>query len=278
MILLADLAAILIPGAFFATGLKFIRSKSSRQAVDVLSDLRNIGNSEDFKGLQVRFRKSGKEKKALQLHKEVMICMLIAAISNLFISNVTSSRLIVSLIIGAAVGIIIQGARSRAKIERDKRALDYYLPIVMERIVMAVESGLDIIPALDAVVDLQKQELGECDPVTKILISIKRYTDSGLGFLEALEIATSQVQAPSVKHALVHLGIAYREGGEIIHPLRELGDATQLYYQEAIEEDIAKMPVKATVPLLCTFAGLIISFLTSPIIQVMSITSKAMPK
>jgi hypothetical protein len=72
----------------------------------------------------------------------------------------------------------------------------------------------------------------------------------------------------------VHLSLAHKEGGELIRPLRELSDATQLSYQERVEEEIAKLPVKAVLPLVITFTGLIICFLTVPLVQVSSLTQK----
>jgi hypothetical protein len=87
-----------------------------------------------------------------------------------------------------------------------------------------------------------------------------------------------QVECSALRHAFIHLAVAYSEGGELVMPLRELSDSTQLYYQESIEEEIAKMPVKVTLPLLCTFAGLIIFFLTTPLVQVLEMTSRALPK
>ena len=41
-----------------------------------------------------------------------------------------------------------------------------------------------------------------------------------------------------------------------------------------IEEEIAKLPVKAVLPLILTFAGLIVCFLTVPFVQVGAIASK----
>jgi hypothetical protein len=61
-------------------------------------------------------------------------------------------------------------------------------------------------------------------------------------------------------------------------PLRELSDATQLYYQETLEEEVAAMPVKATVPLVITFAGLIMIFVAMPLVQVMSMMKRSMPE
>ena len=86
------------------------------------------------------------------------------------------------------------------------------------------------------------------------------------------------VECSALRHAFIHLAMAYREGGELIMPLRELSDSTQLYFQESVEEDIAKMPAKATLPLLLTFAGLIICFVTVPLVQVLDMTSNAIPK
>jgi hypothetical protein len=50
--------------------------------------------------------------------------------------------------------------------------------------------------------------------------------------------------------------------------LKELSDATQTQYQESVEEEIAKLPVRAVLPLILTFTGLIVCFLTVPIVQV----------
>jgi hypothetical protein len=75
-----------------------------------------------------------------------------------------------------------------------------------------------------------------------------------------------------VKHALIHVGLAHRQGGEIVRPLKELSDATQLAYQEVVEEQISRLPVKAVLPLVITFTGLIVCFLTVPLMQVSSLT------
>jgi len=70
------------------------------------------------------------------------------------------------------------------------------------------------------------------------------------------------------------LGLAQAEGGELVRPLRELSDATQMYYQESVEEEIARLPAKAVMPLVVTFAGLIICFLTIPLVQVGAMMEK----
>lgn len=177
------------------------------------------------------------------------------------------------------LSVYVLGARvyQRRLVHHHRWQIDYYLPMVMERLVMAVEAGLDLIPAFHAVVEIEEQESDHTDPITALLAEVCRYVDSGIGFPEALALVESRASGSALKHAFVHLALAYQEGGEIIYPLRELSDASQIQFQETLEEEIAKMPVRATLPLLCTFAGLIISFLTAPLIQVLAITQQAHP-
>lgn len=181
-----------------------------------------------------------------------------------------------AIVLIALTSVILHWSRNALE-RRDLRAIEYFLPIVMERIVMAVESGLDIAPAIEVAVNL-RVEFGQRDPVTRIFSFIIEMVNTGTCLSDALRRAETICSSPALRHALVHLSIAAREGGAIIHPLRELSDATQLSYQETMEEEVARMPVKATVPLLLTFAGLMILFLTAPIIQVMKVTNQSVPQ
>jgi pilus assembly protein TadC len=140
--------------------------------------------------------------------------------------------------------------------------------MAMERIVMAVGAGLDILPAL--------AEAGRdgTDPVSQGLGRIVALAEGGLPVEDAMRVVSEASPSPAVKHALIHLHLAHRQGGEVIRPLKELSDATQISYQELVDEEIAKLPVKAVLPLILTFAGLIICFLTIPLVQIGSIAGK----
>jgi hypothetical protein len=154
-----------------------------------------------------------------------------------------------------------RGGRDRARRGLSRR-LEFYLPTAMERVVMAVGSGLDIVPALSEAA--RKSE----DPVSDIFRSIVSRSEGGLRVEYAIQIAADTTPSTSVKHALMHLALAYSQGGEVVRPLKELSDATQTHYQESVEEEIARLPVRAVLPLLLTFTGLIICFLTVPVVQV----------
>jgi hypothetical protein len=179
-----------------------------------------------------------------------------------------------------SLGMGIGAIYSRRKINnlktRYNRDIIFFLPIVMERIVMAVQAGLDIIPAITTATNFGSGG-DKIDPVTALLKKAIFLTESGMIFENALKDTAGEVESSPLRHAFLHLAVAQKEGGILIMPLRELSDSTQLYYQESIEEEIAEMPVKATLPLICTFAGLLLCFLVPPFLQVLSILTENTP-
>lgn len=186
----------------------------------------------------------------------------------LILSRAATSLNPACALLGALAAEVAWQSRTRSQKRRHIRRLEFYLPTVMERVVMAVGAGFDILPALT------EAARGSQDPVSNLLQKAAGYMNSGLGLEDSLNAAVSAVECPALKHVCVHLALAHRQGGELVRPLRELGDSTQAYYQETVEEEIAQLPVKAVLPLVLTFAGLILCFLTVPIIQLGSFTSK----
>lgn len=177
--------------------------------------------------------------------------------------------LLIALVVGLAGGELFYSRRKEARAALRVRKMEFYLPMAMERVVMAVSSGLDIVPAL--------REAGRAgrDPISELMRWIVQLAEGGTPVDSAFELAANQANCSAVKHALIHLGMAHKQGGEIVRPLKELSDASQLAYQEGIEEQIARLPVKAVLPLVLTFTGLIICFLTVPLLQVMQISKDA---
>ncbi|MCB0310339.1 MAG: type II secretion system F family protein [Bdellovibrionales bacterium] len=189
-----------------------------------------------------------------------------------------------SAIFGLILGHLIVRYKRRRRQYLYMRSIEFFLPIIMERIVMAVQAGLDVLSGLKRVIEIAKEKSSEgfssnakIDPVTHIMERVCQMTEAGCRFEQALEDTAQKTDSTALRHALVHLALAHKDGGELVTPLTELSNSTQLYFQESVEEEISKMPARATLPLILTFAGLLVCFLTSPLIQIMTLFTKSLP-
>lgn len=270
----------------------FVR-KPGRSAEDVLQDLQELyphtGNELSstlncpsnqtvevnlLKGLKAEIISKGETVDLTDMRWPIIIGALIGVLTAIVLGVTKLPALLLSFIGGAAAVYLTGGIRQRAQQTQLIQEIEQLLPVVMERLVMAVQSGLDIVAALNTVVKLDQQESqmdNEQDPLSELLGVVTNLSESGLSFASALNQVAEAIPCVALRHAFVHLGLAYQEGGELVTPLRELSDATQLYYQESIEERIARLPVKATMPLILTFAGLVICFITAPLLQVLDV-------
>lgn len=184
---------------------------------------------------------------------------------------VVKDAVVPALGIGLSFGYLIgRFILHRANPNEDK-ALLFHLPMVVEKLLIAVQSGLDVVPAL-RIAGHTTSEKG--DPASRAFAKVVSRIEQGATVESALEQVAADATAIPLKHVLLHLKVAHSRGGDLTFPLRELADATQVTYEQNVEEEIAVLPIKATAPLLCTFLGLLIVFLTAPIIGVV-IASKA---
>lgn len=166
--------------------------------------------------------------------------------------------------------------RSNPSGEAVLRQISYELPLVMERMVMAVQAGHDILPALKLVVHAGEDVRGGTvteSQVQKIFREVIDAVEAGMTLQSSLRTASFNTKSTSLRHALLHIAVAHEQGGGLLFALSELADATQSYYQESVEEQIATLPVKATLPLVIVFGGLLVILLTSPIIQTLDTTA-----
>ena len=290
---------ILLLSFLFGLGVYLLLTAGRRKAVDVLLDLEAADSLDPKTGLRISEVSKDGERSKLILSDELAAfglyepaerarCRLLSKLLPLGGASLAlllcltgivagPGKILFLTFIGALLGYFANRVRLSWKKADHIKELEFYLPIVMERVVMAVQAGLDVVAALKRVIELEKTSGKKLNPVSRLLSIVCRFAESGMSVEKSLQEVAGLVQCTAVRHAFIHLAMAYKEGGELVMPLTELSDSTQLYYQESVEEEIAKMPVKATMPLVLTFGGLIVCFIATPMIQVLEMIGKAMP-
>ena len=155
---------------------------------------------------------------------------------------------------GAFVGFAMPLSWLERKIRSRQEDTLYFLPLVIEQIAIGVSSSLDIGPCLSMLVNMATERESH-NPVTEMFIHAEKLMRSGLNLEESLvEVAEANGQQ-EIKHAFLFLAQCSKHGGEISKQLQELADSVMVQRQVQVEGKISALPVKATGPLGCVFAG-----------------------
>lgn len=163
------------------------------------------------------------------------------------------------------------GLSTEARDSRLDARISYALPLVVEELVMAVRSGHDVYAAIKLIAP-NDQALDDSNPVYNVFAKVIQQVDEGFSLESVLRKYARTSSNTALRHTLMHLAVAHRDGGGLLFALSELADATQTFYEDKIEEGIAGLPVKATLPLVLIFAGVLMLFMTPPILQVVETT------
>ncbi len=160
-------------------------------------------------------------------------------------------------VMGAAVGyrfpyIVVDGRRK----ERFEEIM-FYLPIVIEQMVIGVSSSLDIGPCIQKICEMSK-ERDRTNAVIQLLEQSQIYVRSG----NSLEEAVTQIGVLSghmeLKHAFNAIAQVSRHGGEVTKQLQELADAVTVQREAQIEAKIKKLELSATGPVALAFLAFMI--------------------
>lgn len=173
-----------------------------------------------------------------------------------------------------SVPLLLIVVLSKRGTKDNTKEIEFNLPLVMERLVMAVTAGQDIVRAMGTIVKLAREE-DELDPITEMLEKVLEQTENGVRFEEALRTVVADKNIPALKHAFMYIGHAYKEGGSVARPLQELSDSTQVMFQNKINAEIKKLPFKGLGPVMLSYMGLLIILCTVPFVSLLNYAGEA---
>ncbi len=178
-----------------------------------------------------------------------------------------STLTIVGLIIGGFAGVKLPTSIIERKIAARGEDILFYLPLVIEQIVIGVSSSLDIGPCLQRII-MMADERDSHNVVTELLRYAEYHIRSGASLEEALVEIGTKSGHNELKHSFIALSQVAKHGGEITKQLQELGDAVAAQRETKIEEKIKKLELYATGPVALVFVGFMLILLIGFGVQV----------
>lgn len=182
---------------------------------------------------------------------------------------------IIGAITGSYFGLIFCLYFLKSKQKQFERAVLYNLPLMLEALILLVEAGLGIVPAVGELVKTGSK--GVDNPVIRVLSLVHRLSDSGMPFQQALSNVANAIPYPSLRHVLVHLDISETEGGEIIPSLRSLSDHIQTEWRLGVETRVRQLENQVVFPVFIAVLGLAAYVAAVPMKSVVEVTSNLKP-
>jgi pilus assembly protein TadC len=137
----------------------------------------------------------------------------------------------------------------------------YYLPIVIEQMVIGVSSSLDIGPCIQKIVDMafeRDKSNSVVDLLDRVLIKVR----AGHSLDESLTEIAERMQIDDLKHVFGAIAQVSRHGGEVTKQLQELADAVTTQREVQVESTIKKLELKATGPVAIAFLAFLATLFT----------------
>ena len=193
--------------------------------------------------------------------------IVVAPIAGLVGSTAGIEFAIVAAILGAAIGMRLPYILLDRRIKARNEDMLFYLPLVIEQVVIGVSSSLDIGPCLQRVVTMaDERDTHNC--VTELLRVTQHYIRSGVSLEDALIEVGRRSGHTELKHAFMSLSQVAKHGGEVSRQLQELADAVSNQREAKVETKIKKLELEATVPVAVVFCGFLLIILSGFGIQI----------
>ena len=187
---------------------------------------------------------------ALKVVLTVALAVITIVVSQ-FLPSVDSQRVILYAVIAAAVGLLVPNYILTKSLARQMRLLRNGFPDALDLLVVCVESGLGLGPALQRVAD----EIGVSHPELSLeLATVNAEMRAGVQREKALKNLGERTGLPDIRGLVALLVQSMRFGTSVADALRIYSEEFRDKRMQAAEEMAAKIGTKMIFPLvLCMF-------------------------
>jgi len=156
---------------------------------------------------------------------------------------------------------------------RQEQAILLELPILLESLILLVESGLGILPAIHKLLESSDEET-KSKSARYYLRVVHEMSMRGLPFGQALENVASICPFPALRHFFLHLDIGANVGGKLGNSLRSLAQHAHQEWKLSVEARVRKLENLVVFPVFASVIGLILLTASVPLIPLLELKDK----
>ncbi len=149
--------------------------------------------------------------------------------------------------------------------ERDyEREVLFQTPLFLESLILLVESGLGILPALHRLATAGDKNVSS-SPVRDLFRIVYQLSANGMTLSQALETVAEASPHRIIRHTMLHLDITGAEGGELVPSLRALSDHAHSEWKLSVEQRVRRLENLVVFPVCASVLGLMLLTAAVPI-------------
>lgn len=146
----------------------------------------------------------------------------------------------------------------------------FRLPLFLESVILLVESGLGVLPAVQKVVESAKKKN---QPVAQVMQAVYELSSAGLPFGQALELVAGAIDSKPLRHVLLHLDVSSSEGGALVPSLRSLAEYAHREWKISVEARVKGLENAVVFPVFAAVIGLMLLVVAVPIVPIVDFFS-----
>lgn len=158
----------------------------------------------------------------------------------------------------------------RMREQNYEREIYFQTPIFLESIILLVESGLGVLPALEKIVRSREENEGS-GAVSRLFHLVYQLSSHGTPLTQALETVAERVPQRIVRHVMLHIDLSGNEGGELIPSLRSLSEYAHNEWRLSVEQRVKRLENLVVFPVFASVMGLMLLIAAVPMVPLLDL-------
>lgn len=238
-------------------------------------------NSDTLAHLSDRLGKAGFFRTESRRKAKILGCLLVTSCTltvglGLGLLGETQSAVALGSFIGLYLGVTAWVLYLRYLRDKLAQQVLFRLPLALEALVLLVESGLGILPALHAYLSTQEKNQRE-NPIAFVLSLVYGLCIHGIPFANALTLVANHFEHRTLRHVFLHLDLSATEGGELGAALRSLAEFAHTEWKLSVDTRVRRLENLVVFPVFVAVFGLMFIAVAVPAVPIADFVAKMSP-